>query len=90
MQSQVAVFVNALFRFFEILVVVWCILSWIPRRQGGVLDDIAGAIDRIVHPYMGLFQRFIPPIGGIDFSPIVALFVLDIIERLVLRLILLA
>lgn len=88
MQTQVAVFVNALFRFYEILVVIWCILSWIPRRRGGLFDDIAGAIDRIVHPYIGLFQRIIPPLGGIDFSPIVAVFVLDIIERVVLRLIL--
>lgn len=87
-QVYVAQFVAALFRFFEILLVIWCILSWIPRRSGGVIDDIAAAIDRIVHPYVGLFQRFVPPIAGIDFSPIIAVFVLDIIERVVLRLIL--
>lgn len=40
-------------------------------------------IDRLVRPYVGLFQRFIPPLGGIDFSPIVALVVLNFIERLV-------
>lgn len=79
-------FVAGLFSFYEILVIVWCILSWIPRRPGGLLDDVAGAVDAIVRPYMGLFRRFIPPLGGIDFSPIVAIFVLGIIERAVLAL----
>lgn len=83
-------FVSGLFSFYEILVVIWCILSWIPRRPGGLLDDVAGAIDAIVHPYIGLFQRVIPPVGGIDFSPVVAIFVLGIIERVVLTLLAMA
>ena len=45
-------------------------------------------IDRIVSPYMNLFRRFIPPLGGMDFSPIVGLFVLSFGERLIFRLLL--
>lgn len=85
---QVAVFVSRLFEFYEILVVVWCILSWLPLREGGIVHDIAVAIDRIVGPYLGLFRRFIPPLGGIDFSPIVAMFVLGVLRNVVTRLIL--
>lgn len=47
---QVAVFVSRLFEFYEILVVVWCILSWLPMRRDGILYDIAVAIGRIVNP----------------------------------------
>lgn len=86
---QVAVFVSRLFEFYEILVVVWCIMSWLPMRQGGILYDIAVAIGRIVNPYLGLFRRFIPSIGGIDFSPVVAMIVLGVIRNVVTRLILL-
>lgn len=75
--------VMRLFEFYEILVVVWCILSWIPFSPDGLLGDVAAVIDRIVHPYVGIFQRFIPPVGGLDFSPVIALVVLSFIERLV-------
>ena len=35
---------------------------------------------------MNLFRRFVPPLGGIDFSPIIAIFTLSIIENVVLPL----
>ena len=74
-------FVMRLFDFYQILIVIWCILSWIPMLRDGVLSDIVGAIDSIVSPYINLFRRFIPPFGGIDYSPIVAIVVLQLIER---------
>ena len=80
---SLAYVVMRLFEFYEILVVVWCILSWIPFSPDGLLGDVATVIDRIVHPYVGDFQRFIPPVGGLDFSPLIALVVLSFIERLV-------
>ena len=80
---SLAYVVMRLFEFYEILVVVWCILSCIPFSPDGLLGDVATVIDRIVHPYVGVFQRFIPPVGGLDFSPVIALVVLSFIERLV-------
>ncbi len=80
---SLAYVVMRLFEFYEILVVVWCILSWIPFSPDGLLGDVATVIDRIVRPYVGVFQRFIPPVGGLDFSPVIALVVLSFIERLV-------
>ena len=82
------VLIQRLFNVYETLIVVWCLMSWIPMRPGGLLDDIRGAIGIIVEPYLNLFRRFIPPLGGIDFSPIVAILALGIIERLVFSLIL--
>lgn len=77
-----------LIRFYEILIVIWCILSWLPLREGGIVYDIACAIERLVLPYLNLFRRFIPPMGGIDFSPIIAMMALELIMRLVLRILL--
>ena len=82
------VLIQRLFNVYEALIVVWCLMSWIPMRPGGLLDDIRGAIGIIVEPYLNLFRRFIPPLGGIDFSPIVAILALGIIERLFFSLIL--
>lgn len=81
---NIAMFVWRLFDFYALLIFVWCILSWIPMRRDGILSDIAGAIDTLVSPYVNLFRRFIPPFGGLDFSPILAIIVLQLIERLLL------
>lgn len=79
--------VSSLFNLYEIIIVVWCVLSWIPKHPGGVLFDVAGAIDRLVAPYINLFRRFIPAFGGIDFSPVIAILALSLIEMIVLTLI---
>lgn len=85
--SQLVSVLNALVNFYEWLVIIWCLLSWFPIRQGGIIADFAGAIDTLVSPYMNLFRRFIPPIGGIDFSPVVGVLVLDFLQRFIVQLI---
>ena len=57
-----------LFNVYEFMIVVWCIMSWVP--------------------YLGFFRRLMPALGGVDFSPILAIFALGIIERVVLSIIL--
>lgn len=77
-------FIVRIFDFYALLIVVWCILSWIPLPREGVIADIVGAIDSLVSPYINLFRRFIPPFGGFDFSPVVAIIALQLVERLLL------
>lgn len=53
----------------------WLILisifgSWFPRFSTSKIGSIIG---RLVEPYLGVFRKFIPPFGMIDFSPIIAL-----------------
>ena len=42
-------------------------------KQGGLLQDIAAVLDSVCGPWLNLFRRFIPPMGGVDFSPVVAI-----------------
>ncbi|WP_249366693.1 MULTISPECIES: YggT family protein [Neobacillus] len=55
----------------------WLILisifgSWFPRFQA---TKVGEWIYKLVEPYLSVFRKFIPPLGPIDFSPIIALFV---------------
>ncbi len=75
--------ITKLFQIYMLLIVIWCIMSWIPRGSSTV-DSIRDALGSLVEPWLNLFRRLIPPFGGIDFSPIVALFALELIERLIL------
>ena len=70
------------------LIVIWCVLSWVPATSSSLFEDLRAAISTLVEPFVGVFRRFIPPVMGIDFSPIVAIFALTLIERLLYYLIL--
>lgn len=78
--------VNTLFNFYSTLIVVYCLLTWIPMKSGGLIEDIAAVLDGVCGPWLNLFRRFIPPMGGVDFSPVVAIIALQLVQRLVLQL----
>ena len=42
---QVARVISSLVDFYQWLVVIWCIMSWFPRRNGSLLDDVATVIN---------------------------------------------
>ena len=64
------------------LIIARVILSWVPVRQGGLLYEIVAVLDSDTGPYLNLFRRIIPPMGGVDFSPVIALLALNLAERL--------
>lgn len=71
---------STLFRIYSICIVVWCLSPWI-TVSNDLVKNILEAIGKIVEPYLSVFRRAIPPIAGVDLSPIVALFVLNLVER---------
>lgn len=81
---NIVYFLMRLLDFYQILIVIWCILSWLPIPRSGIIADLVGAVDALVRPYVELFRRFIPPFGGLDFSPMLAILVLGVIERAIL------
>jgi len=91
-RDQVADYVATLFWVYVILIFVRILLSWIPRiPYNPVLRSIIGFIHDVTDPYLNLFRRILPPVGGggfaLDLSPIVAIIVLYIGEAIVVGLI---
>ena len=71
---------------YSMLIFVYVMLSWFPTDRG-ILADINTVLGKICDPYLNLFKKFIPPIGGmVDVSPIVALLVLQFGVRLLIGL----
>ncbi|MBF0898764.1 MAG: YggT family protein [Atopobium sp.] len=69
-----------LLRIYSFCIVVWCLSSWITVSNDSV-KNILEAIGKIVEPYLSVIRNVIPPISGVDLSPIVALFVLNLVGR---------
>ena len=45
-------------------------------------------LDRIVEPMLGPIRRNLPPLGMMDFSPVVLIILIQLVERVLLALIL--
>lgn len=83
-------FVLALLSVYRWLIIVRILLSWIPLPENDIVRMVYRFIYDATEPYLGLFRRLIPSLGrkggmGFDFSPILAIMVLYIIENLVRR-----
>lgn len=73
--------INVAFEVYSVLLMIRIVLSWIRHNP---YQPIFRFIYEITDPYLRIFRRLVPPYGQIDFSPIAALFVLYIIQRIFL------
>lgn len=64
------------------LIIIAIFGSWFPGFQASKVGEW---ITRIVEPYLGFFRKFIPPLGPIDFSPIIAIFAFRFISDFALE-----
>jgi YggT family protein len=92
-RDDVATYVSALFTVYFILIITRIVLSWIqqfrPLPYNPALRTLIGFVEESVDPYLNVFRRFIPPLrlggAGLDLSPILAIFVLLIVQSLVVN-----
>ncbi|CAM4041805.1 YggT family protein [Lederbergia lenta] len=62
-----------LIQYYSFALIIYILMSWFPNsRETGIGQFLA----RICEPYLEPFRRFVPALGMIDISPIVAFFVL--------------
>lgn len=73
--------INNIFSFYSILIVLRIFMSWIPNINW--YQQPAKFIREVTDIYLDIFRRFIPPIGGLDFSPIIAIIVLNLLQGVI-------
>jgi YggT family protein len=76
-----ALIVNTLLQFISIyiaIIIVRILLTWFPNVDW--VQQIASFLSVVTDPYLNLFRNLIPPIAGFDFSTILAVLVLQIVQ----------
>lgn len=73
--------INNIFYFFYLLIILRIFLTWIPSINWQ--QQPIKSIREVTDLYLDIFRKLIPPVGGLDFSPIIALIALQIIQILV-------
>ncbi|MEE3717813.1 YggT family protein [Tumidithrix elongata RA019] len=61
------------------LLFIRVLLTWFPNVRWETQPF--AALSQITDPYLNLFRSIIPPLGGIDFSPMLAFFALTLLQR---------
>ena len=91
-RAQIADFLNALLLVYVLIIFAYILTQLIFSFGGRVpysrwSSAVLGFLRDVCEPYLSIFRRFIPPIGPVDVSPIVAILVLQIGGQIIISLI---
>lgn len=74
-------FIDVAFQLYTLMLFARILTSWLPQLQEYRIVQFIGYY---TDPYLNLFRRFIPPLGMIDFSPIIAFLCLGFIQNILI------
>jgi YggT family protein len=82
MASFVLFVVNGLLTALIWAIIVSAVMSWLVafdviNLRNPLVANIARFLDAVTRPILRPFQRMIPPLGGVDISPIIVLLIIQ-------------
>ena len=75
--------IDTLFYLVDLALLLRVLFSWINPDP---YNPFVRLIHQITEPILAPLRRAIPPIGGLDITPMVALLILDFVRRILLTL----
>ena len=89
-RTDVADFLSTVIYVYSLVIIVYIITNLLfaaglrpPYNR--TVDAVLGFLRDVSEPYLRIFRRIMPSFGGFDFSPIIAIFALAIINSIVVR-----
>ncbi len=89
-RTEIASFVDTLILVYSLIILAYIVVNLIfafgaRPAYSPALDKVLGFLRDVSEPYLRIFRRFIPPLGPLDLSPIVAILVLQIVGSLIVN-----
>lgn len=78
--------VQLLFRLLYALLIIRVILSWVPGVN--YYHPVVQFVHRVTSPILDPIRRVVPQAGGLDLSPLVAILLLTLLQRIVVEVLL--
>jgi YggT family protein len=87
-RTQVADFLSTLIYVYTLLIILHIVIQLLfsvglRPPYSRATDALLGFLRDICEPFLRIFRRVIPSFGGFDFSPILAIFTLQIVNNIV-------
>ena len=83
-------FLSTFLNLYSTILFVYILMSWFVSGARGTVRDIYNALALVCEPYLSIFRRLLPPVmigsGGLDLSPLIGFFVIQILANVALRL----
>ncbi|MGC8786538.1 MAG: YggT family protein [Anaerolineae bacterium] len=76
--------INLVFWLLDLAILLRVLFSWINPDPGNALVHL---VYQVTEPILAPLRRVIPPFAGLDITPIIALFLLELLQRLLVSLI---
>lgn len=74
------IFINIFFTLFNYILISRVILSWFNTKPNNLLRFIFDITD----PVLRFSRKILPPIGFIDFSPLIAFLIIDLLRSFII------
>ena len=81
MGDAAANFVYVFLWVYLLLLFAYILTSWIRLPYRPWLNRVQRFLYDVCDPYLRIFRRFVPPIGPLDLSPMVAVLVLVVLQQ---------
>ena len=85
--SSIQNFVHVFILVYVLVLFAYILLSWVKLPYSPWLNRVQRFLFDVSEPYLRIFRRLPLRLGPIDFSPIVAIFVLQIVGGIIARVI---
>jgi YggT family protein len=87
-RTQIADFLSALIYVYTLLLILYIVIQLLLSvglrpPYSRTSDAVLGFLRDVCNPFLRIFRRVIPSFGGIDLSPILAIFTLQIVNSLI-------
>ena len=89
-RTQIAEYLSTLIYVYTLLIILFIVIQLLfsvglRPPYSRTTDVVLGFLRDICEPFLRIFRRVIPAFGGIDFSPILAIFSLQLINSIVVQ-----
>jgi len=81
--SSIQNFINVFISVYVLIIFAYIILSWVRLPYSPWLNRIQRFLYDVCDPYLRIFRRLLPSFGAFDFSPIVGVLTLFLIDRVI-------
>lgn len=87
MNYALVTIINLVIEFFSLMILIEVIGSWLLVMRLNLpafVYDLLNVVQRITGIILNPLRRIIPSMGGLDLTPIIALFGLDFLRRIII------
>jgi len=81
--SSIQNFVHVFILVYVLILFAYILLSWVRLPYSPWLNRLQRFLFDVSEPYLRIFRRLLPPFGGLDLSPMIAIFALFFIDLVI-------